>query len=276
MRPAEAAWTWCSSARRRPGHSSSSAISIPRKPASWSCSTAEAPRQPSRYLHDGGRRWHSALSRDLGPVDYPGAPGVLVEATYTTAEYVAQSLGGATAVAALAPDRHVAFLVTERTHTANLPADADPPDLYVNGSRRALVDRHIMTDSPHHRATVYRYTRDDTFGTGHQMVTLRLAGGPEATWHLPLVIPDIANAAAGPVGLGEQWGLILALLGGMLAAMWPCLFQLTVYFIPALAGVAMQDAGGEAWAAVVRCLWRLFSSSSGSPLCTPRPERSSG
>ena len=28
--------------------------------------------------------------------------------------------------------------------------------------------------------------------------------------------------------------------------MWPCLFQLTVYFIPALAGVAMQDAGGEA------------------------------
>ena len=186
-----------------------------------------------------------ALTRDLGPVDYPGAPGVLVEATYATAEYVAQSLGGATAVAALAPDRHVAFLVTERTHTANLPADTNPPDLYVNGGRRALVDRKIMTDSPHHRATVYRYTRDDTFGTDHQMVTLRLAGGQEATWHLPLVIPDIANAAAGPVGLGEQWGLILALLGGMLAAMWPCLFQLTVYFIPALAGVAMQDAGGD-------------------------------
>jgi cytochrome c-type biogenesis protein len=31
----------------------------------------------------------------------------------------------------------------------------------------------------------------------------------------------------------------------MLAAMWPCLFQLTVYFIPALAGVAMQDAGAS-------------------------------
>jgi cytochrome c-type biogenesis protein len=27
--------------------------------------------------------------------------------------------------------------------------------------------------------------------------------------------------------------------------MWPCLFQLTVYFIPALAGVAMQDVGGS-------------------------------
>jgi cytochrome c-type biogenesis protein len=31
----------------------------------------------------------------------------------------------------------------------------------------------------------------------------------------------------------------------MLAAMWPCLFQLTVYFIPALAGVAMQEAGND-------------------------------
>jgi cytochrome c-type biogenesis protein len=32
----------------------------------------------------------------------------------------------------------------------------------------------------------------------------------------------------------------------MLAAMWPCLFQLTVYFIPALTGVAMQDSGAAA------------------------------
>jgi cytochrome c-type biogenesis protein len=48
-----------------------------------------------------------------------------------------------------------------------------------------------------------------------------------------------------PAGLGDQWALIFAMLGGMLAAMWPCLFQLTVYFIPALAGVAMQDAVGS-------------------------------
>jgi cytochrome c-type biogenesis protein len=31
----------------------------------------------------------------------------------------------------------------------------------------------------------------------------------------------------------------------MLAAMWPCLFQLTVYFIPALAGVAMRESGSS-------------------------------
>jgi cytochrome c-type biogenesis protein len=179
------------------------------------------------------------LGRDLGSVDYPGAPGVRVDATYATEEYVVQALGGASAVASLQPDKHVAFMLTERVHTANLPAVPEPPAVYVSGSHLPLVDGKIVTDSPHHRATVYRFARDDTFGTGHQMMTLRLASGQEATWHLPIVVPGLGDD--GPIGAGEQWGLILAMLGGMLAAMWPCLFQLTVYFIPALAGIGMQD-----------------------------------
>jgi cytochrome c-type biogenesis protein len=76
-------------------------------------------------------------------------------------------------------------------------------------------------------------------------MTLRLPSGQEATWHLPVVVPGAGDNARPPSSLGEQWGLILALLGGMVAAMWPCLFQLTVYFIPALAGVAMRDAGSD-------------------------------
>jgi cytochrome c-type biogenesis protein len=185
-----------------------------------------------------------ALSRDLGSVDYAGISGVRVDATYATAAYVTQALGGAAAAAALEPERHVAILLTERIHTANLPADSPSPDLYVNGAPVPLIDRKVMTDSPHHRATFYRFARDDTFGTGHQMMTLRLASGHEASWHLPLVVPALGNAG-GPIGIGERWGLILALLGGMLAAMWPCLFQLTVYFIPALAGIAMQDTAAS-------------------------------
>ena len=185
-----------------------------------------------------------ALTKDLGPVDYPEAAGVQVEVTYATAEYVTQSLGGAAAMAALQPDRHIAFLVTERTHISNLPHQSAAPELYVDGRRVPAVDSKVVTDSVHHRATVYRFARDAAFGAGHQMMTLRMAAGPEATWHLPLIVPTMAGIAGGPIGLGEQWGLILALLGGMVAAMWPCLFQLTVYFIPALAGVAMQDTTG--------------------------------
>lgn len=186
-----------------------------------------------------------ALSRNLGSVDYPGASGVLVDATYAPAEYVTQALGGSAAIAALQPDRHIAVMLTERTHTANLPVMTPPPDLFVGGSRVPLVDRKVMTDSVHHRATFYRFARDDAFGKGHQVMTLRLASGQEATWHLPLIVPSVGDGARAPIGLGEQWGLILALMGGMVAAMWPCLFQLTVYFIPALAGVAMQEARGQ-------------------------------
>jgi cytochrome c-type biogenesis protein len=167
-----------------------------------------------------------ALNKDLGSVDYGGAAGVRMETMYMPGE------GG-----------HVAFLLTERIHTANLPPSAEPPELYISGNRVPLVDSKVVTDSPHHRATSYRFARDDNFGSGHQMMTLRLATGQEATWHLPVVVPDVGNSAGGPISVGEQWALILALLGGMVAAMWPCLFQLTVYFIPALAGVAMQDTG---------------------------------
>jgi cytochrome c-type biogenesis protein len=199
-----------------------------------------------------------ALSKDLGSVDYPGARGVRVEATYATADYVRQALGGPAAVAALEPELHTAFLLTERIHTANLPADVDPPTLHVSGRPVALVDEKVMTSSPHHRATFYRFARDEEFGIGHQMLTLRLASGQEATWHLPVLVPEAGAGAGEPIGSGDRWALILALLGGMIAAMWPCLFQLTVYFIPALAGVAMRDDGASTRARRSRVLQAAF------------------
>lgn len=184
-----------------------------------------------------------ALTKNLGAVDFPGAAGVQVDATYAPPEFVTQALGGVSAASALQPDRYIAFLVTERTHSTNLPGRPVAPALFVDGRPVSAVDAKVMADSVHHRATLHRFTRDAAFGKGHQVVTLRLAAGREATWHLPLILPATSAASAGTLGAGEQWGLILALLGGMVAAMWPCLFQLTVYFIPALAGVAMQDTG---------------------------------
>jgi cytochrome c-type biogenesis protein len=190
------------------------------------------PTEPATGLSaPAGRSLRAALTRGLGRVDYPGASGVHVEATYTPAEYAGQS---------------IAVLLTERLHTASLPRTTQPPDLFISGNRLALIGSKSVTDSVHHRAISYQFARDDTFGQGHQVMTLRLASGQEVTWHLPLVLPDVSNSTAAPPGPGERWGLILALLGGMLAAMWPCLFQLTVYFIPALAGVAMRESGSSA------------------------------
>lgn len=184
-----------------------------------------------------------ALTKELGSVGDSGTSDVLVEATYAPAEYVKEILGPAAADSTLQPDQYIAILLSERTHTAGLPDVAVTPGLYLNDAPVPLIGRRLIVDSPHHRAIVYRFVRDDSFGNGHQMMTLRLGSGGEATWHLPLVLPAVADGAREAAGFGEQWAPILALLGGMLAAMWPCLFQLTVYFIPALAGVAMQDAG---------------------------------
>jgi cytochrome c-type biogenesis protein len=154
--------------------------------------------------------------------------GVQVEATFTPED-----------------EKYIAVLVTERTHTANLPHASPRPALFVSGDPRELVDARVITDSVHHRATTYRFARDEAFGNGHQVMTLRVAAAQEATWHLPIALPNASSSSADPVGFGQSWALILAVAGGMVAAMWPCLFQLTVYFIPALAGVAMREGGSS-------------------------------
>jgi len=202
-----------------------------------------AERQPpSSPAATGNQARTRALTRKLGSIDSAGAPGVDVEATYVPPEYASQLLGPR-GMAGVEPGRYVTVLVTELIHTDNLPGTIQSPNLYVSGGQLPVVDSRVIATSSHHRATVYRFARDDGFGQGHQVMTLRLASGQEATWHLPLIMPDVADGAGTPVGLGQSWGLMLALLGGMVGAMWPCLFQLTVYFIPALAGIAMQETG---------------------------------
>lgn len=141
---------------------------------------------PDNALSLAGRNPLSlALSRDLGSVDYPGTSGVLVEATYAPAEYVTQILGAPAAMNVLEPDRYVGILLTESVHKGTLPGMAAPPDLYVSGSHLPLIDWKVTSDSPHHRATFYRFAPDDAFGTVDQVMTLRLASGQEATWNLP-------------------------------------------------------------------------------------------
>ncbi len=139
--PAEAASTWCSSRATQTGTFLVQCDLHPENVGKLTVFDAggAAPAEPVSP-----RRRQAlalALSRDLGPVDYPGVSGVHVEATYATAEYVTQALGGAAAVAALEPDRHVAFLLTERTHTANLPADATRPTCTSTAVAVPLVDR---------------------------------------------------------------------------------------------------------------------------------------
>ncbi len=155
------------------------------------------------------------LTRDLGSVDYPGAPRVFLEATYAPAEYEALILGGPAAMAELEPDGYVAVLLTEAVRTGNLPGTAEPPDVYLGGSPLPLIDATVTTDLPRQRATFYRFARDDASGTGDQAVTLRLASGQEAAW-------DLASSSSwswlAPVifagGLGLFGWLVWTMSGG--------------------------------------------------------------
>lgn len=200
---------------------------------------------PTPHSATGAGPQPHALTRSLGVLDYPTVSGVKAEAIYATPEYVRQAFGPA-GVHELEPDRYLTILMTERLHVGELPTDVAPPELQISDRPLPLVDRRIIADSPHHRVTAYRFTRKAGPAQGHQVMSFSLASGQRAIWHLPILGLDggAAAAAGAGLGLGGHWGLILALLGGMLAAMWPCLFQLTVYFIPALAGVATQDGGG--------------------------------
>lgn len=164
----------------------------------------------------GGHPLSVELTRDLGSGEYPGASRVFVEATYAPAEHEALILGGPAAMAELEPDRYVAVLLTEGVHTGNLPGSrGEPPDLYLSGSRLPLIDWKVTTDLPHHRATFYRFARDDAFGTKDQVMTLRLDSGQEATWRLSSTTAWSWLAPVSVAGsLGFVGWLVWTLAGG--------------------------------------------------------------
>lgn len=152
------------------------------------------------------------------------------------------------------------FYVSENTHIDDLPAEPPQPVLRVGSVVAYPVETVLLADSYHHRTTMLRYSADDfgalslTDGTVLEMVIPEVGGrelGPTVmSWELPLKYSD--DYSSSEVVLGKpSFGIpvpavsgvaILAVLGGLLAAMWPCLFQLTAYFIPAMAGMSMQDA----------------------------------
>lgn len=133
----------------------------------------------------------------------------------------------------------------------------------------------LVTDSPHHRSTLVRYEMQGALlhlehGMG-QRLDLILPAEPGSqranaalSWDLPLRYTGtsaLANPVLGPrsisaAPIGQPSALsiatVLGLLGGFLASMWPCLFQLTAYFIPSLAGVSYGEARARNAPMVIR------------------------
>jgi cytochrome c-type biogenesis protein len=149
----------------------------------------------------------------------------------------------------------VVFYVNEITHIDDLPAQSARPLLQVGTGTYEPVEALVMADSPHHRASTVIYDAEGLDLSSGMSLLFPAVDGEEATnnvlsWDLPI---QYTNEYASPdVMLGGEDATIytptvtgvavLAALGGLLAAMWPCLFQLTAYFIPAMAGMSMNEA----------------------------------
>jgi cytochrome c-type biogenesis protein len=181
------------------------------------------------------------LTKSSEALEYRGIGGIKVKATYATPEYFKAAFPSEVAGRYL-PDEYIVFAVTERLHTADLSKEPLPVSLRLEGRRQYQPDMvEPVVSSAHHRITLVRFPVAPPSDNRHRVMELTLPGEAKLEWHLPI---SYGSAAANTEGPALGWAAILAILGGMVAAMWPCLFQLTVFFIPTMAGIGMQEASG--------------------------------
>jgi cytochrome c-type biogenesis protein len=105
----------------------------------------------------------------------------------------------------------------------------------------------VLTDAVHHRTSVVIFS-DLPAALLNDSHTLELllpqnSGGTRTVlqWYAPI---DYPNSVQQPRVL--SLGLLLTLAAGLLAAISPCLLQLTAFYLPTLAGVSMDATDGTA------------------------------
>ncbi|HZP94965.1 MAG TPA: cytochrome c biogenesis protein CcdA [Candidatus Limnocylindria bacterium] len=144
----------------------------------------------------------------------------------------------------------IVLILSQDIHYGELPV-VPRPDMIIDGRPYAPVSVDTVFDSDHHRTVVLTYS-DASHPLASASVAaaeLSLAGAVgDLRWQHPF-----GGAGAAAAGGGLSIPLLLALMGGMLASMWPCLFQLTAYFLPSVAGLSFDQAReGRADGAVLR------------------------
>jgi cytochrome c-type biogenesis protein len=150
------------------------------------------------------------------------------------------------------PDRFAVFYVFEDIHAGELPRTPPMMMLRTDDGRQLMpVDRELLTDSFHHRATIVRFPMTGADGSTLHLVVHDMTAHLEQSmqWKLPIVYPkDLQQEDV------LSLPTLFALLAGLLAVLSPCLLQLTVYYTFALAGVSMQERAIDPAAARSRIL----------------------
>lgn len=160
--------------------------------------------------------------------------------------------GQAEAAAEAEPEKYLVFIVTEENHS---DLSSSPlPVLTADGIRVASpVKERLLSSSDHHRTRLLRFLRTAPDGTAYlpentrrlELIwpNLTMTHGPEhqpvnpLSWEWPPALP--ADEAAAPLNPLP----FLAMTAGLFSALSPCLLQLTIYYLSALAGAVGTPNG---------------------------------
>ncbi|MBI3968864.1 MAG: hypothetical protein HY329_24770 [Chloroflexi bacterium] len=142
--------------------------------------------------------------------------------------------------ARLGADRQLVFVANENVHYGALSSGFAPILRVDNGSLHVPSDVQVLTDAVHHRTSVLRFDElpakilDESHS--FELLLPATASGERTVlqWATPVDYPESVRSARG-LGLG----LLLSLAAGLLAAISPCLLQLTAFYLPTLAGVSV-------------------------------------
>jgi cytochrome c-type biogenesis protein len=150
------------------------------------------------------------------------------------------------------------FYLFENIHTSTLAPELPTAVLDVDGRQFEPLSVTLYSEAPHHRISQVLFAALDP--TGAPLLTDRtrrlslilptegvMSAGSTVTWDLPLPYGAGAVGAAStpPAAMGQlglTWASFLAILGGMLTALSPCLLQLTAYYAATLAGTGAELA----------------------------------
>lgn len=144
---------------------------------------------------------------------------------------------------AFGADRAVVFVAIENVHYTDLPHHLGVI-LRIDRTTSAVpTEIRVLTDAVHHRtsALIFGDVPASLLESDHELELLvpmnTSLDRAVLQWRTPIAY---SSAATNPAGASPA--LLLSLFAGLLASMWPCLLQLTAYFLPSVAGLSLAEA----------------------------------
>jgi cytochrome c-type biogenesis protein len=172
----------------------------------------------------------------------PASGGVQAEVVLATPAFFKLTNRSAES-ATLGADQAIVFVANESVHYGALSKQFSPV-LRVDGNRLYVPSEvRVLTDAVHHRTSVVVFgdLPSQILDEPHSLALLLPQDGeaPRTAleWQTPI---DYPPSVLQPGGL--SLGLVLSLAAGLLAAISPCLVQLTAFYLPTLAGLSADAA----------------------------------